>query len=460
MTVATAHDFEAYLNVSQDTLPKPAFLTYGGMDMARLTHYLFRYPAKFHPPVVAELINKFSKKGDVLYDPFCGSGTLQLMASVMDRHAIGTDIDPLACLVAQAKTQIYDVEAVKDAAETWLSSLKKYERTESGYDRIKFSDVSENTFNRTIKAESLVVPDIPRLFHWFRRYVIIDLARIKLNLKSLEVSDNTRLLLKVVFGSVIRSVSNADPVPVSGLEVTSHMKRKDAEGRVINPYAVLRKHIKSALSALEEYSSARSKDVSIETFTADALSLSSVINTPIDAVITSPPYHNAVDYYRRHTLEMYWLDLTLSREDRLSLLPKYIGRDKVAKSNPVFKGRDLPIGLCQAWEERIMERSPSRAQAFRHYILSMRCVMEELSKVLVPGKRAIFVVGQSSWNSQQLPTVELFNEISREYFDVSEYYWYNISNRYMSYSRHNGANIDKEYVIVLTRNNKHVSNIR
>ena len=41
----------------------------------RLSHYAFRYPAKFHPPVVRELVQRYSKKGQVCCDPFCGSGT-------------------------------------------------------------------------------------------------------------------------------------------------------------------------------------------------------------------------------------------------------------------------------------------------------------------------------------------------------------------------------------------------
>jgi hypothetical protein len=37
------------------------------------------------------------------------------------------------------------------------------------------------------------------------------------------------------------------------------------------------------------------------------------------------------------------------------------------------------------------------------------------------------------------------------WFDAVDYYSYPVRNRYMSYSRHNGATIDREYVLVFSR---------
>jgi hypothetical protein len=51
----------------------------------------------------------------------------------------------------------------------------------------------------------------------------------------------------------------------------------------------------------------------------------------IDCVITSPPYLTAVNYYRRHQLEMFWLGLTHTTAERLELMPRYLGRDRVAR---------------------------------------------------------------------------------------------------------------------------------
>jgi methylase of polypeptide subunit release factors len=71
----------------------------------RLTHYLFRYPAKFHPPVARALIDKYSEPGQTIFDPFCGSGTSAVESLATGRNAVGMDIDPVAIAVATAKTR-------------------------------------------------------------------------------------------------------------------------------------------------------------------------------------------------------------------------------------------------------------------------------------------------------------------------------------------------------------------
>lgn len=60
----------------------------------RFTHYLFRFPAKFHAPAIRCLIDRYSKAGDSILDPFCGSGTLLVEALVAGRNAAGMDTIP------------------------------------------------------------------------------------------------------------------------------------------------------------------------------------------------------------------------------------------------------------------------------------------------------------------------------------------------------------------------------
>ena len=432
---------------------RPSLLTFEpGGRASKMTHYLFRYPAKFHPPVVAELLARYTDVGDVVLDPFVGSGTLLVEACLAGRRSFGVDIDPLAILIAKAKTRRYDLGAVETAVEKLLSDVAQIERSPSCYEAFMWRDISRQELEHFVSAEGLKVPKIPNIEHWFRRYVIVDLARISFCIQDLCTDDRTKLFLNSVFASIIRNCSNADPVPVSGLEYTAHMKRRDASGREVNPFALLRQAAGKAVTAVNEWSLAIPDGVpEPEAFVGSALNFPDSLPRTVTAVITSPPYHNAVDYYRRHQLEMFWLGLTATQEDRLAILPGYIGRPRVPLSNPLFRDQWSPSPLADSWERKIRADSPVRANDFRHYVIAMARVFGQLSSWLPSGAPAVFVVGHSQWNGQPIPTDRLFAEVASPNFTLDEVLYYPVKNRYMSYARRNLASIDSERVLVLRR---------
>jgi len=73
-------------------------------DTSYITHSYYTYPAKFIPQLASRLIVEHSQKGDVIIDPFMGSGTTILESIVNERITIGTDINEIAYLVAKVKT--------------------------------------------------------------------------------------------------------------------------------------------------------------------------------------------------------------------------------------------------------------------------------------------------------------------------------------------------------------------
>src|SRR5262249_55559426 len=90
-------------SVTSSRARRPSIRLSMAREFDQLTHYLFRYPAKFHPPVARALLERYSEPGDTVLDPFCGSGTLLVEALVSDRSSVGIDVDPVATLVSRAK---------------------------------------------------------------------------------------------------------------------------------------------------------------------------------------------------------------------------------------------------------------------------------------------------------------------------------------------------------------------
>ena len=415
---------------------------------SRFTHYLFRFPAKFHPPALRCLIERYSKQGDSILDPFCGSGTLLVEAMISGRNAVGIDVDPVAVFISRVKTKPIDPKLLESDVKKLTDKLAKYRRPSREYDRLVHDDLSPTALARW--GRSLRIPPIPNIEHWFRVYVALDLARLRAAILRGCFAPRVRDFFLGCFASIIRNASNADPVPVSGLEVTAHMRQLDEAGRRIDPFELFERRVQREITGMRELWSKATK-ASIRVIRGDVTMLRSMLGSQkFDFVITSPPYNTAVDYHRRHTLEMYWLSLVDSPEERLALARRYIGRANVRKDHKRLRAK-----IENEYVKRLIAHAKQagfdRERAVMHYCASMERALEQIAGALKPKGQAVFVVGNSKWNGRRVRATKLLIELARPHFDVRECLSYTSRNRYMSYERHNGADVNREYVVVLQK---------
>jgi tRNA G10 N-methylase Trm11 len=148
----------------------PALFEYE-TSFENLTHYLFRYPAKFHPPIARSLIERLTEPGQTICDPFMGSGSLAIeamVAAICDpfmgsgslaieamvagRNSIGVDVDPLAVAVARAKSRRYQIPSLRKHAEQLCEKLEKRERPASEYKRRMFVDLSKVSLRNQLRG--------------------------------------------------------------------------------------------------------------------------------------------------------------------------------------------------------------------------------------------------------------------------------------------------------------------
>ena len=66
-------------------------------------HRIGPYVGRIKPAFCHALIKYLTKKGQTVLDPFCGIGTIPLESSIMQRNAIGFDLNPYAIHIAEAK---------------------------------------------------------------------------------------------------------------------------------------------------------------------------------------------------------------------------------------------------------------------------------------------------------------------------------------------------------------------
>jgi hypothetical protein len=71
-----------------------------------LTHWIYPYKGKFHPQMIRALLNIIGlKQGDIVLDPFIGSGTTAVEAQLLGINCVGINISPL-CAAKQSKNRV------------------------------------------------------------------------------------------------------------------------------------------------------------------------------------------------------------------------------------------------------------------------------------------------------------------------------------------------------------------
>jgi len=91
-------------------------------------HRLHPYLGKFIPQLVEVFLKKFFKPGQIILDPFLGSGTTLIEANLLNMPSIGIELSEFSFLIAKVKTQKYDIELLEKEILDILNKTKAFSR--------------------------------------------------------------------------------------------------------------------------------------------------------------------------------------------------------------------------------------------------------------------------------------------------------------------------------------------
>lgn len=397
-------EIEGDVDVSLN-IPNNSSILIFSSDQSYLTHGIHKFPAKFFPELPRYLIRKYSQLGALVLDPMCGSGTTILEALLNNRIGIGIDIDPIAQLITKVKTTPLDMSVLNIAKSAVLQQI-------------------------TDSAKSLKygakIPDFYYRDKWFRSYVLQELATISNSIDRATYTflgkqhDDLYDFLRIVFSSIIRDVSNADP-HCTRTVLRKKVVKKIGPGDTLERFRVQLESQTVAMAQFAEvYCGLEVKDVRLPKGTALETGLP---DSSIDLAITSPPYINAVDYTRTHQLEMYWLglldDSPLSHTKR-----KYIGTETVYKDE-YQKLRLSGIETLDPTLEKIYARDPKRSYITYKFFEDMKLQLDETFRVLKPGSRYCLAIGNNLIRGVYVRSHEILSEIatSRVGFELEKQFF-------------------------------------
>lgn len=109
-------------------------------------HSLCSYQGKLKPSLAYQLVNALTNEGDLVLDPFSGSGTIPFEAAINNRRAIGFDISDMSVAISNAKLKA----TTELGCERLISELASYIDANSVSAKT-IKDAEEVSFNKNIR---------------------------------------------------------------------------------------------------------------------------------------------------------------------------------------------------------------------------------------------------------------------------------------------------------------------
>ncbi|MBN1677313.1 MAG: site-specific DNA-methyltransferase [Candidatus Thermoplasmatota archaeon] len=407
------------------------FRKYIGRQVSYATHGIHRYPAKFIPQIPRFCLKSLSEAGDVVLDPFMGSGTTLLESYIMGRSCYGIDIHPLARLIAKVKTTPLEPGPLEREAEELIRKIREDDEVNDAW-----------------------IPEIPNRDHWFRPKVLQELGTIKKHIWEMRPGPQQDFF-KICFSSVIRRLSNSDSDSLIP-EVTSFRRKLDQQGKTsFDVFAKFDNSVRSRLVDVRDLWKI-SRDVMdryrerprVDIIGRDARDID-LEDSSVDLAVTSPPYASAVHYVSVHKLEMFWLDMIKGTAD---LDAEIIGSARAYSSeyrdwHPKSRIRSLNEVLGQ-----LTEKDRKSAYVVWKYFDQMRMNFNEVNRVLARGSSYCMIVGENTFRRVRIPTYRILAQVAADSgFELKTTYMYDVINRHLDIPRWNDSRIERDYILVLRR---------
>jgi len=304
-------------------------------------HKFHWFPGNFIPQIPAALIEILSKPGDVVLDPFGGSGTTSIEAARLGRRSVYSDRVSACVFIAKAKSAALSHGLSPDTRDRILEAI---------------------TFDHTCVSDAVGSNgegSNPALALWYAPRTLAQLRYLWAAIEQEEAEQ--RLILQLAFSDLLFACAST-----GGSLTATGKRRRHHWGWVADNVIpkILIEHdaiagFRSRLLALAQSQPVSAKEVTFLQRDARELPLA---DKSVDLVITSPPYIGVIDYVRANRLLYMWMGWPFDEE------------------------RAEEIGA---------RHKRQRLTAERQYLDEMRACWHEIYRVLRPNGHLAVVIGES-----------------------------------------------------------------
>jgi DNA modification methylase len=304
---------------------------------------LHPFPARMAPDIAMRYLDEM-RPGSVVCDPMSGSGTVAALAVRKGLNAIAYDLDPLAALITSVRCSSAD--SINRAEKLW-SRMHLYMKKQ---DVVKLPWIDDCT-----ETDAFV-----KFWYGARQRLVLRRAARYLAFSNTarndpEAANVLRLALSRIIIQKTRGASLAWDVSHSRPHKVHDEKLYDYD--VLHELGVSVAKLCKALLADPIVGTCRVR-------IGDARILYGVKKGEADAVLTSPPYLNAIDYLRGHRLSLVWLGVTipqarLIRSDSVGAEAKFRGEltafsKEVLSTYPVDSLSNKQAGMVARYSDDLV----------------------------------------------------------------------------------------------------------
>ena len=332
------------------------------------------FPARMAPNLALEALEPIDP-GSIVLDPMCGSGTVIRAASELGFTALGFDLDPLSVLMSKVWTTPID-GAAAIAESNRIARIAKGKIGRTIYlpwidDDLETADFVNFWFSNPQRDELRIVAALLRPIVG----PIGDVLRLALS---------RMVVTKELGASLARDVSHSRP----------HRTKTQNSYRVIDQFP---RSVRAIVRRLNPRLLFGESSIQL----GDARDLAHLPSKSIDAIVSSPPYLNAIDYLRGHRLSLVWLGYNLGglRERRSHMVGAERAPDPGVDEDYL---RDLLTAVPEA-----TQLGPRLHRILERFVDDLGKLMMEAFRVLRPGGRAVYVIGDSTVRGVFVRTSEL-----------------------------------------------------
>jgi hypothetical protein len=352
-----------------------SFSEYKESETTKHVHRLHPYKGKFIPQLVEYFldshVNNFKKealfkKGDIILDPFCGSGTTLVQCNELGMHAIGIDISAFNSLISNIKIENHNLQDVTINLQNITKELKRFQ---TGKNNTKFEEellhelkLFNNKFfpapeyRRKIKSSTF-------LEKWYLQTVRDEVNFVFEQIKKVK-NQQTKKVLAIILSRTIRScraTTHSDLASLKEPTITTYYCKK--HGKICKPlFSIFNwwdRYGKDTINRLNQFDGLRTNtyqkcltgdsrtiDIFLELKKRNQAFGELVKKKKIKGIFSSPPYVGLIDYHEQHA---YAYDLfRFDREDKLEIGRLYDGQGQEARESYV-KGISEVLSNCKKY---------------------------------------------------------------------------------------------------------------